>query len=90
MDTAQAVGGAQANVTPLTEPVSCRDTGPMRLACWFKILQFLCERYAAWLVATDFMAHRCFGRRVAMREAAEVQPASKGVPGLSMSMTTGA
>ena len=30
--------------------------------------------------------HRCFGKRAAIRESAEVQPASKGVPGLSMSM----
>ena len=32
-------------------------------------------------------AHRCFRTRVAMRDSAEAQPASNGVPGLSRSMT---
>src|SRR5437868_13468277 len=36
------------------------------------------------------MAHRCFGRRAAIRESAEAQPASNGWPGLSMSMSSGA
>jgi hypothetical protein len=36
------------------------------------------------------VTHRCFGKPAAMREFAEDQPPSKGVPGLSMSMTSGA
>ena len=35
-------------------------------------------------------AHHCFCRRDAIRDSAEDQPASKGVPELSMSMTSGA
>ena len=36
------------------------------------------------------VAHHYFRTRAAIRDSAEAQPASKGVPGLSMSMTSGA
>jgi len=39
---------------------------------------------------TMCVAHRCFRNRAAIREPAEAQPASKGEPGLSTSMTSGA
>lgn len=35
-------------------------------------------------------AHRYFCRRAAIRDSAEIQPASNGWPGLSMSIITGA
>lgn len=36
------------------------------------------------------VAHHDFRKRAAMRDSAEAQPASKGWPGLSRSMSTGA
>jgi hypothetical protein len=55
-----------------------------------KISELSSEPSDALESCPDAVVHRCFGRRAAIRESAEAQPASNGQPGLSVSMTSGA